>query len=79
VYVKPAIVIVPWRAAPELAATLKVTPPFPLPFAPDAIEIQEAPVVEFQGQVLWLAPEFALTATVPVPPLLAMSVEVDPR
>jgi hypothetical protein len=73
------MVIVAWRAAPELDATLKLTVPFPLPLAPDVIMIQEALGVALQGQVLGLLPGFAVTETVPVPPPAGRSVYVEPR
>jgi hypothetical protein len=38
----PAIVIVPSRAAPVFALTLKVTVPFPLPLAPEVTTIHDA-------------------------------------
>ena len=59
--------IVPVRAAPVLAATVKSTVPLPLPLAPDVMEIQFAAVVAVQPQ-----PAGAVTLTcVPGPPPLA--------
>ena len=42
VNVWPAIVSVPLRAAPVLAATLNSTDPLPLPLAPEVMLIQDA-------------------------------------
>ena len=50
VNVLPAIVSVPVRSAPELAATENVTVPLPLPLAPDAIVIHVAPLVAVHAQ-----------------------------
>jgi hypothetical protein len=63
VNVRPAIVIVPVRAAPEFAATLKPTVPLPDPFAPLVTVIQVAPLAAVHGQ-----PAVAVTVTEPVPP-----------
>ena len=62
-----------------MAATLKLTLPFPLPFAPDVIMIQEALGIAFHGQVLPLLPGSAVIPTIPVPPPAGMLVYVDPR
>lgn len=65
VNVWPATVIVPVRAAPVFAATLKVTLPLPLPVAPAVIAIHEALLVAVHPQ-----PLPAVTATVlPVAPV----------
>lgn len=61
----PAIVIVPVRAAPALAATVKSTVPLPLPLAPAVIVIHVSAVVAVHTQ-----PVAVVTATVPVPPLM---------
>jgi hypothetical protein len=41
VKVCPAIVIVPERPGPLVAATVKLTVPLPLPLEPDVIEIHD--------------------------------------
>jgi hypothetical protein len=63
VNVRPAMVNVPDRAGPFVAATLKLTLPLPLPVAPEAMVIQEALLAAVHAQ---LAP--AVTETVPSPP-----------
>jgi hypothetical protein len=64
-----AIVIVPLRAAPVFAATVKPTEPLPVPLAPDVIVIHDALLPAFQVHV----PAEAVTATaVPVPPAAAI-------
>ncbi len=60
----PAIVTVPLRAAPVLAATLNPTVPLPVPVAPDVTVIHAAFDVAVHPHA-----EPAVTATVPVPPL----------
>ena len=67
------MVSVPERAPPVLAATLKATEPFPVPLPPDVIEIQEAPLLAVQVQVL---PEE--TPTVPLPPAAAIEALLEP-
>ena len=64
----PAMVRVPERAPPVLAATLNPTEPFPLPFAPEVTATHPALLLAVQVQPL---PE-ADTATVPVPPVAAI-------
>ena len=59
----PAMVRVPERAPPVLAATLNATAPFPLPLAPEVTVTHPAPLLAVQAQ-----PLPADTATVPVPP-----------
>jgi len=61
VKVWPAIVIVPDRAVPVLAATLYPTDPLPVPDAPEVTVIHVAPLVAVHVQ-----PDVAVTATVPV-------------
>lgn len=64
VNVDPAIVSVPERAPPVLAATVYVTLPLPVPLAPPVIVIQLAPVVAVHVQ-----PDCVVTVTgPPVPP-----------
>jgi hypothetical protein len=67
VNVRPAIVSVPDRAGPLVAATLKVTLPAPLPFAPAVIVIHGALFDAVHAQ-----PPPAATDTVPVPPVAGM-------
>jgi hypothetical protein len=68
----PAIVSVPVRCAPVLAAIVKATLPFPPPDAPDVIVSQDALLDAVQVQ-----PLAALTAiVVPVPPLAAAVCDV---
>jgi len=63
-----AIVIVPVRAAPVLAATVKPTEPFPEPLAPPVIVSHDALLVAVHAHPLG-----AVTATaVPGPPVSAM-------
>ena len=63
VNVWPAMVTVPERAPPVLAATLNATEPFPLPLAPEVTVTHAALLLAVQAQ-----PLPADTATVPVPP-----------
>jgi hypothetical protein len=64
----PAIVRVPLRAAPLLAATVNPTEPLPVPVAPDVIVIHSAFVVAVHVQSL-----IDDTATgAPVPPVAAI-------
>ena len=61
----PVIVNVPVRVAPlVLPVPMKLTAPFPLPLAPEAIVIQPALLAAVHPQ-----PLVALTPTLPVPPL----------
>jgi hypothetical protein len=64
VYVWPAIVTVPVRCGPLLAAMDKPTLPFPVPAAPELIAIHAVFDVADQAQ-----PIGAVTDTVVVPPL----------
>ena len=64
----PAMVRVPERAPPVLAATLNVTEPFPLPLAPAVTVTHPASLLAVQAQ-----PVPAETATVPVPPDAAIA------
>ena len=66
VKVCPAMVIVPLRAGPTAAfeATLKLTVPLPLPFAPPVIVIQTALLTAVQVQ-----PLPAVTFTLLLPPM----------
>jgi len=57
------MVTVPTRAAPLFDATLSVTDPVPVPFAPAATVIQGASLVAVRAQ-----PAAPLTATVNGPP-----------
>ena len=63
----PAIVRVPERGPPGLAATLNVTGPSPLPLAPEVTVTHAGPLPAVQAQ-----PLPADTATVPVPPAAAI-------
>ena len=63
VKVCPAIVNVPDRAGPVVAATLNCTEPLPLPVPPLVIVIQSAWLAALQPQ-----PSGAVTLTLPVPP-----------
>ena len=66
VNVSPAIVSVPPRAAPELAATLNATDPLPVPAAPEDTSMNG----ELLVAVHWQSnPWVTVTAIVPVPPL----------
>ena len=67
VNVLPAAVIVPLRAAPEFAATVKDTLPLPAPELPLVIVIHEA----FDAAVQAHVPADALTANDPEPPVSA--------
>jgi len=67
VNVWPAMVRVPERAPPVLAATLNPTEPFPLPFAPEVTATHPALLLAVQVQPLPVD-----TATVPVPPVAAI-------
>jgi len=72
VNVWPAIVSVPVRAAPALAATVKLTEPPPLPDAPAVIVIQSGLLdVAVQAQ-----PAAAVTVVEPEPPALSAFCEV---
>jgi hypothetical protein len=68
VNVWPAIVIVPLRADPVLAATLNPTDPLPVPDAPDVTLIHCTPLV-----AVHVHPAPAVTVTVPVVALAATS------
>jgi hypothetical protein len=68
VNVWPAIVIVPLRADPVLAATLNPTGPLPVPDAPDVTVIHGTPLVAVQ-----VHPAPAVTVTAPVVALAATS------
>jgi hypothetical protein len=59
-----AIVIVPLRAAPVFAATVKPTDPLPVPLAPEVTVIQAALVVAVHAQLAG-----AVTSTEPVAPM----------
>jgi hypothetical protein len=50
VNVWPAIVMVPVRVTPELAAAVKLTSPLPVPVAPEAMVIHEVAVVAVHAQ-----------------------------
>jgi hypothetical protein len=63
VKVRPAIVSVPDRLGPLVAATVKFTVPFPVPLVPDVMVIHDALRVAVHAQ-----PDPAVTATVPLPP-----------
>ena len=63
VNVWPAMVRVPVRATPGLAAELKLTGPFPAPAAPDVTVIQGALLVAVQAH-----PAAVVTDVEPVPP-----------
>jgi hypothetical protein len=63
VNVRPAIVSVPDRLGPLVAATVKLTVPFPEPLAPDVMVIHETFRVAVQAQ-----PAPPVTATEPLPP-----------
>lgn len=68
VKVRPAIVNVPVRAAPVLAATVKAVDPLPLPAAPEVTVIQGTLLAAVHAH-----PAAAVTVTgVPVPPGAAM-------
>ena len=66
VNVSPAMVSVPLRAPPVLAATLNPTDPLPLPLAPDVMLIQEALVAAVHAH-----PLLVVTATGAPAPLAA--------
>ena len=66
VNVSPAIVSVPPRAAPELAATLNATDPLPVPAAPEDTSMNGELLVAVHWQS---TPWVTVTAIVPVPPL----------
>ncbi len=59
----PAIVMVPFRAAPLFDPTQKSTVPLPEPAVPESMEIQSALLFVVQAQ-----PAPAVTLIVPVPP-----------
>ena len=63
-----AIVIVPLRAAPVFAATVKPTDPLPVPLAPDVTVIQDALLTAFQVHVLT---DVVTAIGVPAPPAAA--------
>ena len=67
VTVWPAMVRVPERAAPVLAAALNATEPFPLPLAPEVTVSHAALLLAVQAQPVPLD-----TVTVPVPPAAAI-------
>ena len=60
---RPAIVSVPLRDAPALAATLNATEPFPLPEAPEVTPTHDALLAAVHAQ-----PLAADTLTVPAAP-----------
>ena len=62
----PAIVIVPVRCGPMLAATEKPTAPLPAPLAPELIVIQLSLLAAVHEH-----PETVVTFTLPVPPAAA--------
>ena len=64
----PAIVIVPLRADPVLAATLNPTGPLPVPDVPEVTVIHGTPLV-----AVHVHPAPAVTVTVPVVALAATS------
>jgi hypothetical protein len=70
VTVCPAMVIVPTRALPVLAATPRVTVPFPVPVRPVETVIHESLLVALQ-----LHPLLVVTVIVVVPPLPAIARE----
>ena len=70
---RPAMVRVPTREAPVLAATLNVTEPVPLPLTPEVTVSQVALLVVVQTQ-----PRPADTETLPVPPDAAMAALDEP-
>ena len=61
VKVCPAIVSVPLRALPVLAATLKPTVPFPLPLVPEVIVSHDALLLAVHAH-----PLVVVTATLPL-------------
>lgn len=64
-----AIVIVPLRDAPVLAATVNATDPLPEPLAPEVTEIHDALLAAVHTQ-----PVAAVTVTgAPAPPVAAMA------
>jgi len=63
----PAIEIVPLRAGPTLAATLKPTDPLPSPLVPDVMAIHVALLFAVHEH-----PVGAVTPTDPVPPAAPM-------
>jgi hypothetical protein len=63
VNVRPAIVSVPDRPAPVVAATVKFTLPSPVPLAPDVTVIHGTLLFDVHAQ-----PALAVTDTVPLPP-----------
>ena len=73
VNVCPAMVRVPERAPPVLAATLNATEPFPLPLAPEVTVTHPGLLPAVQAQ-----PLPADTATVPDPPDAAIAELVEP-
>ena len=64
----PAMLRVPARGPPVLAATLNPTDPFPLPLAPEVTSTHPALLLAVQVQPLPLVD----TSTVPVPPVAAI-------
>jgi hypothetical protein len=71
VKVFPAIVIVPIRTGPVLAATEYCTVPFPLPLEPPVTVIHESLLTAVHGQ-----PVMLVTPTLPVEPLIGLLAEV---
>src|SRR5215469_210291 len=67
-----AIVMVPCRCGPVLAATVnpRLLLPEPAPNAGEVTVIQLALLVPFHGHELWFCPGLAVTPREPVPPLL---------
>ena len=65
----PAIVSVPVRPPPVLAAALKITDPLPAPLPPEVIEIHVAPLLAAQAH-----PVPVDTTKVPLPPVAATAV-----
>jgi len=63
VNVCPAMVSVPDRAGPVVAATVNCTSPLPLPFVLPLIVIQDSPLFAVQ-----VHPSPAVTVTLPPPP-----------
>ena len=74
VNVRPAIVSVPIRDAPVLAATLNATVPFPLPVAPEVIDNHASLLDAVQGHSA-----DAVTVTLLAPPAALADKLVDER
>jgi hypothetical protein len=68
VKVCPPIAIVPVRAAPVFAATIKLTDPLPVPAAPAVIVIHDALLMAVHAHV----PPAVTVIAVPVPPASAI-------